>query len=139
MQNNHCLWRLVQWLQTCHTTIRKTAMGSVKGSSIIAVSVLEGRTAKALCKKLTQCGADQLTAPVLCGLTSAFVAGEESPVLFSFCGSCSKTGVCQRRTRRGVRLRASQSLGQEGSVSSILPAHKLRADLQKGTLHVGIM
>ena len=91
-------WRLVQRLQSFYRTTRgKQQWGSVKGYRVIAVSVQEGRTAAALRKKLTQCGADQLTASVLCGLTSAFVAGEQ-PRIFRVCGSCSKTGVCQRKT-----------------------------------------
>ena len=110
-------WRLVQRLQSFYRTTRgKQQWGSVKGYRVIAVSVQEGRTAAALRKKLTQCGADQLTASVLCGLTSAFVAGEQ-PAFFVSAAAVARLGYAN--ARRGLRLKASQFRGREGSVGSI--------------------
>ena len=111
-------WRLMQRLQKFYKTMKgKQQWGSVKGYSVIPVCVQEGRVAAALRKKLKQCGADQLTASVLCGLMSAFlVRGEEKPFFLS-AAAVARLGYAN--AKRGMRLRTSQFRGQIGSVGSV--------------------
>ena len=110
-------WRLVKQLQSFYKTEEGMQQwGVVKGYTVIPVCIQAGAGAEALCKKLQGCGASQLTASLLCGAVSAYLVGEERPFFLS-AATVAKLGYSA--AKRGMRLRASQFRGREGSFGSV--------------------